>query len=154
MSQERVSTFASGMQRALYELVRSYEACDQACLAQHGVTAAQGYTLLALADHSDVTMNELSEAMGLASSTMTRMVDHLVRKGLVGRRHDDEDRRVVRVWLTAEGKRVRCALESERQYLMERVLGEIEENERPTVLSALQKVAKLIRKAMETCCNG
>lgn len=148
-----MGTFAARVQQLLYELIRKYEVCDQGCLARHGVTASQGYTLLAVPGAANVSMNQLSEAMGLANSTMTRIVDQLVHKGLVSRRHDDEDRRVVLIGLTAKGQQVRRALDSERQDLMQRVLGEIPADERATILFALEKLGELIGKALETCCN-
>ncbi len=85
-------SFAAALQRQIYELVRAHELCDRACLAQNGVTAAQGYTLLAFPEQGGMTMNALSDQMRLSSSTMTRMIDQLVQKGFVLRRPDDEDR--------------------------------------------------------------
>ncbi len=153
MNQVEMGPFAARVQQLLYELVRKHESCDQGCLARHGVTASQGYTLLAVPGASSVSMNELSEAMGLANSTMTRIVDQLVHKGLVSRKHDDEDRRVVRIWLTVKGQQTRRALDKERQDLMQRVLGEIPADERATILYALEKLGELIGKALETCRN-
>lgn len=149
-----VRAFATDLQQTLLKLMRNYESCDEMCVAQHGITATQGYTLLAFPNEADLSMNELSEQMGLASSTMTRMVDHLVRKGLVGRQHDEDDRRVVRVSLTSEGKRLRQELERERQQLMETVLEAIPEAERPVILRSLDKVASVIAQVMAHCCHS
>jgi MarR family transcriptional regulator, organic hydroperoxide resistance regulator len=49
-------------------------------------------------------MNELSEALSLTTSTVTRMVDNLVRDDLIERGHDQFDRRLVIVRLTNKGK--------------------------------------------------
>lgn len=35
---------------------------------------------------------------------VTRLIDRLVRKGLVRRERDERDRRVVRIYITAEGR--------------------------------------------------
>lgn len=144
--------FANKIQRLVYELVKNYELCDRMCLAQHEVTAAQAYTLLAFPPESDVSMNELSEAMGLANSTMTRMIDHLVRKGLADRRHDDADRRVVRVTLTAKGQEMRRTFEKERQQIYREVLADIQESDHPVIITSLEKVTKAIAAAMKKCC--
>lgn len=146
--------FAARVQRLLYQLIRDYERCDQMCVAQYGVTASQSYALLALPERFSMAMNELSEAMGLASSTMTRTVDQLVLKGLVHRQHDDEDRRVVRVGLTARGKQVRCDLEKALQEFFKQALDEIREDERPVIVDALEKVTELMGKGVRACCNG
>ena len=44
--------------------------------------------------------------MSLATSTMTRIVDNLVRDGYIERTQDPQDRRVVRVSLTEEGDKL------------------------------------------------
>lgn len=154
MTSNEPSAFATSLQRQLYRLVRAYELCDQACLAQNGVTASQGYTLLSLPEAGYLSMNDLSEAMRLASSTMTRYVDELVRKGLVQRRSDADDRRVVRVELTERGHEVRRTLESAMQDFFKQVLDEIQEDERPVLLRALEQVTKSIAKVFKNCCAG
>ena len=85
MSQATSTMFIMNVQRALEELIKNYERCEQMCAAQYGVTVAQSYALLALPREETVTMNDLSQSMGLANSTMTRMVDQLVAKGLAVR---------------------------------------------------------------------
>lgn len=149
MSSSR-DTFAAQIQRLLYKLVRSYELCDRVCLTQHDVTASQGYTLLALPPEGTVSMNELSEAMGLAGSTMTRMVDQLVSKRLVQRKPDDEDRRVVRVWLTERGREARRTLEQALQDFFKGALDDIREEERPTILRALERIVQSVEKGLGT----
>ncbi|MDD2695539.1 MAG: MarR family transcriptional regulator [Anaerolineales bacterium] len=133
--------------------MRNYELCSQACLARHGVTTSQGYTLLALPGKGTVSMNKLSEAMGLASSTMTRMVDQLVHNKLVWREPDEEDRRVVQVGLTSQGRQVQEALEQELQEFFKQVLGEMPREERPAVLHALETITHSIAKVRNLCCS-
>jgi len=151
-SQNKSFVFAARLQRQLYQLVRTYELCDQACLAQNGVTASQGYTLLSLPQEGTLSMNDLSEAMGLAGSTMTRYVDELVRKGFVQRKPDAEDRRVVRVELTNQGREVRSILEGALQDFYKQVLDEIPPDERVALLHALDLVSQAITKVFNSCC--
>jgi len=53
-----------------------------------------------------LTMGDLSRVLGVPFSTATRTVDWLVSNGYVQRLPDPEDRRVVRVELTAAGKKL------------------------------------------------
>ncbi len=135
-----LTSFAIRLQRLLHRMVRLYELCDRTCLVSKKVTAAQGYTLLALQPGKQISMNDLSEAMGLASSTMTRTVDGLVKNGLVQRKPGAEDRRVVRVWLTGRGADVRQTLEASLEGFFKGALGELRVTERTTVLQAMEKV--------------
>ena len=61
---------------------------------------------------------ELAEAMNVRPATVTGLTDRLVRQQLIERLADPQDRRVVRVALTAEGRRVVGEIETaSRAYL-------------------------------------
>jgi DNA-binding MarR family transcriptional regulator len=53
---------------------------------------------------SDATMGELVEYASTDKASMTRTIASLVASGLVRRKSDAEDRRVIRIELTAKGK--------------------------------------------------
>jgi len=152
MSANPLDSFAINLQRQVYRLVREYELCDQMCTGQYRVTASQGYTILTLPESESMTMNALSEAMGLANSTMTRMVDQLVDKGFVRREADGEDRRVVRVSLTAQGQETRRNLEQAQQYFFGQVLTEIPQDERHIFLQVLERIVAAIEKVRKNGC--
>lgn len=139
------------MASLIYQLSEDIEACDEACLTHCGVTASQGYTLLALPAGGSLSMNELSAAMNLASSTMTRMLDNLVRKGLAYREHDEADRRIVRVGLTAKGQKLQKAFAGEKQAIVKAVLFNIRRDEHQTILITLKKLSEAFRAVMEQC---
>jgi DNA-binding MarR family transcriptional regulator len=67
-----------------------------------------GFTQLAalyvLADGRTTTMSDLAEAIGRSPSATSRLVDGLVRRRLVERRPETEDRRQRTVWLTLRGQ--------------------------------------------------
>lgn len=149
MSRSESDTFPSKVQRQIYQLAKLYQFCDRVCLAEHGVGATQGYTLLSIPQKGSLTMNDLSNAMGLASSTTTRIVDQLVHKGLVRRKTDSADRRVVRVELTTRGRELWRTLDKELQDFFKQALGEIPADERHSIIHALTQVTKSIAKALE-----
>jgi MarR family transcriptional regulator, organic hydroperoxide resistance regulator len=62
--------------------------------------------LLSLYRADGQTISELGESVSLEKSTMTGLIDRMVRANLVGREADPADRRVLRVWLTDRGKAV------------------------------------------------
>ena len=148
------SNFAAEAQRLIHRLVKQYELCDRACLSQHGVTAAQGYTLLALPREDSVNMKQVSEAIGLAGSTMTRMIDQLVRKQLVCRKPDEEDRRVVLVHLSDKGREVRRIVEREIREFFNVALEEIPEDDYPIILGTLERVNHAMSRALEVFCTS
>jgi DNA-binding MarR family transcriptional regulator len=67
-----------------------------------------GFTQLAalyvLAEGSTTTVADLAEAIGRSPSATSRLVDGLVRRRLVERRHEVDDGRLRSVWLTPRGQ--------------------------------------------------
>ncbi len=151
MSQDESSIFTTLLQRQLGKLVRAYELCDQACSALLGVTPAQGYSLLSMPEKGYLSMNDLSKSLDLANSTMTRMVDQLAQKGLVRRKADAEDRRIVLVGLTEQGRVARATLEKEFQDFFGQVAAGFPEEERHIMLRALERVTVLLQEVYRSC---
>ena len=77
--------------------------------ARHGLEAWQ-YDVLATLRRSgkpyELTVGALLDSMMLASGTITHRIDRLEQRGLVERRSDPNDKRVVLVRLTTAGKRL------------------------------------------------
>jgi DNA-binding MarR family transcriptional regulator len=68
------------------------------------VTLTQYRSLVVIASRGPQGVASLAEAVAVTSPTASRLVDRLVRKGLVRRRGDPHDRRQVRVALTETGQ--------------------------------------------------
>ena len=81
-----------------HAVARSFEKA----LERHGVTIPQWVVLRVLYDR-ECSMNELSQAIHLDHGSTSRLVERLVQKKLVNRETTPEDRRAVRVSLTAAG---------------------------------------------------
>jgi DNA-binding MarR family transcriptional regulator len=65
----------------------------------------QQYRALAvLASQEDRRPVDLARALGVTASTTTTLCDRLVRKGLISRRHDGNDRRTIFLSVTAKGR--------------------------------------------------
>jgi DNA-binding MarR family transcriptional regulator len=91
-----------------------------------GLTSARVFTLLAFNSREIMKMKELSEALSLTSSTMTRMIDNLVKEGLVERGHEPRDRRLVIVKLTNEGKRLTDNIKVYKEKYFKSVMDNVE----------------------------
>jgi DNA-binding MarR family transcriptional regulator len=78
-----------------------------------GLTLAQFHLLAPLHEAGELPVGEVALAAGIATPTATRMLDGLTRAGIVTREHSSADRRVVKIGLTAKGKRlVRAKLQT------------------------------------------
>jgi DNA-binding MarR family transcriptional regulator len=94
-----------------------------AAFVEHGLQSHEFDVLAALrrrGEPFEMTAGELGAATYVTSGTMTSRLDRLVARKLVVRRSDDDDGRLVRVCLTAAGRRrvdgaMTALLESERE---------------------------------------
>ena len=75
-------------------------------LAPLKLTAVQGLVLAFLNEQDGLTPAELGKRVRLDSATMTGVLARLEKSGLAERRKDREDRRSVRIRLTAQGRRM------------------------------------------------
>jgi DNA-binding MarR family transcriptional regulator len=68
-----------------------------------GLTMTQLRVLFMLREESGASAGSLAERLSVTPSTVTRIVDRLVRQKLVRRETDDGDRRLVRHYLSSAG---------------------------------------------------
>jgi len=73
-------------------------------LDMHGLTSAQWGPLMRLRTTGGSTVAELARWLQVDAGAMTRLLDRLEKKGLCKRVRSTEDRRVVKVELTADGE--------------------------------------------------
>jgi DNA-binding MarR family transcriptional regulator len=100
-------------------------------------------TLTLIGQNPGISQTMLSEANGRKKSSMTPVLEDLVRRGLVSRHRTDEDRRSYRLSLTPAGirtlaKLMACARRHERN--LDRIIGL---RERTRLLHVLKRIAKI-----------
>jgi len=76
------------------------------------ITPPQWGALELLLAQDGMTIGAMSQKRGVDAPAATGMITRLEQMGLVERRHDREDRRVVKVYLTAEGRDISHTLVS------------------------------------------
>ena len=145
--------FANEVRDLISSISGCFESYEKACGAFMGVTTSQAGAILAFPAKGGLTMNELSKAVNLDISTMTRMVDQLVEKGLVERQTDPKDRRVVRVGLTENGAELRKKLEDALQSFYTSSLNDFPKKEQGEILRNLQHLNEAISASLEECCK-
>lgn len=106
-----------------------------------GITPVQLQALAVLAG-GDVRMRELARRLGLAASTVTRLVDRLEAAGLAERRLRRPDRRSVLVGLTETGRDALRAVRRRVRSVMAELLTELTPHEQGELLRLLTKVGE------------
>jgi DNA-binding MarR family transcriptional regulator len=88
--------------RASYVIYREFAAEVKAS----GLSSLEWRVLASLADSDGVTIGELAAAVLAKQPTLTKLVERMVRQGLVAKRDDASDRRRTLVFGTPLGRRV------------------------------------------------
>ena len=87
------------------------------------VTLTQYRSLVVLASRGPQSMAALAEAVGVTAPTASRLCERLVKKGLVRRRTDRNDRRQVRIGLTEAGRHLVDTVSTRRRQEISRAPG-------------------------------
>ena len=86
------------------EVIRRY----RPYLDELDLTYTQYITLMVLWAEDGASVKELGKRLMLDSGTLTPMLKSMEQKGLIKRRRDDSDERVLRVYLTEEGRNMKA----------------------------------------------
>ena len=119
-----------------------------------GVPMSQAMVLQTLEgnDHGQ-RMSEVAEALGVAQSTATRLVEPLVRDEQVRREPAPDDGRAVVIRLTPKGRRSAAELSHLSRRWSEGVLQRIPSGERDQVIRALETVIEAVNDCCTTGCE-
>ncbi len=93
----------------------------------------------------DLRMRELAHRLGLAESTVTRLVDRLEAAGLAERRSQRPDRRSILVGLSVGGSETLAAIRKRLRALLQELLAALPAQEQRELLRLLAKLADTIR---------
>lgn len=105
-------------------------------------------TLMRLSNGS-CSVSELARHQAVSLPTMSRSVDMLVRRKLLERTIDEQDRRQMRVRLTPEGKDVVADVWRRSERHVGRILEDLSVDEQGSVLAALDVLERLLNSPEE-----
>lgn len=134
-------------------LVQKILAMDRAEKYCYGVTLSQAYVINSLQRKEILSMNELSQEMGLATSTLTRVVDVLVRDEIVCRNANGQDRRKVCTCLTDRGKELAAKLQACSEQFWSKIFSTLPDEIKKQVPGNLAAILQAIEGAGQTCCS-
>ena len=89
---------------SVHRIARELRILHNENLEKKGITFSQFRVLRALWKEDGLTQKEIQERLDIKPSSVTGLIDLLVKKGLVSRRPDERDARLNRVFVTHEGE--------------------------------------------------
>ncbi|HVR53510.1 MAG TPA: MarR family transcriptional regulator [Pseudorhodoferax sp.] len=132
--------------RACFQLLSLAASIDRDCaalLAPHGLSEGRFVLLFLLQAAPDgLAPNLLAEQAGVTRATVTGLLDGLEREGLAERHADAQDRRALRVRLTARGQAVAEQVFAQHGRWIAGLFADLSGAERQQLAGLLDKVAR------------
>jgi len=98
------------------------------------------HLLLYMKDGGKTRVTDLSDMMMVSKPTASRMINTLCDKGLVRKKTDERDRRLVFLMLTAKGDRVLSEIQARQREMLSRLLGKMTVSEMRAFLETVEKI--------------
>ena len=111
------------------------------------LTLVQFGCLLALSDGTVRTVGQVSAKLGRSMSATSRLLEQLVRRELVERAEDPDDRRSKHMTISAAGRRLLMTMMRKRAQAELRLLDYLTDEERPVALRGLELLREAARRA-------
>lgn len=107
---------------------------------QQGLRVPEWRVLACLVDHDGEMITRLAEFSLIEQSRLTRIIDQMDERGLVSRRSDAQDKRRVRVYLTAKGKKLSTRLVEQARLHEKEMLADFKSDDGQAIKDALRKL--------------
>ncbi len=131
--------------RALRRIMHCVEQYSKRLATDNQITAPQLICLMEIAQGGPLTATAISRAVHLSPSTVVGIIDRLEEKKWVTRVRGTEDRRVIYVSATAEGKKLLERAPSPLQKTLADALNGLPELEQATIALSLERVVALMQ---------
>lgn len=114
-----------------------------------GFSIVGAHLVALLETEGEVPMSRLAEALDVALPNATGIVGRLAERGIVERRHGEEDRRVVLVRLTDAGHQLIGEMEQARRARLHRLISTMDDEQRERLMQAVQDLRTAARSLTE-----
>lgn len=106
----------------------------------NGIVTSHGDIIYALLQTPRMTMAEIANKIGRDKSTVTALIDKLVKLGYVVKERDSQDTRVVYVALTNTGRDLEPIFEAISAKVLAVFYSDVSENEKENLTKILSKI--------------
>ncbi len=109
-------------------------------IKSYGVSITEFTILEALYHKGDLTVNQICDAVLINSGSMTYVIDKLQQRGLLERITSEEDRRVIHVRITNQGKELMDDIFPQHEKVIEKVFKDVSPEELESVIDILKRI--------------
>jgi DNA-binding MarR family transcriptional regulator len=105
-----------------------------------GISAPEFNIMVILSEHDDVSSRDINKTTGMDKATITRALDRLIDKAHISRTKSKEDNRLIKLKLTAKGKRAFVQIEENALAWEREFVKGVKINELNSLLNILSKL--------------
>ena len=124
----------------LAQFSQAYRTLSDAFMEQITMHRAQATVLCKLFMQDGLTQSEIAQQLAVQGATVTDMLQRMEENKLVTRRRDPEDNRLVRVYLTEEGRKRERAITEQFLKLESHIFETFDEHERAQLRHLLTRM--------------
>ena len=119
---------------------KSFRAATDAALRKHGLRLGQNLLLAVLWENDGQTPGTIAAKVNVMTPTIVKMANRMAAAGLLTRRRDTRDNRLVRLYLTGAGRDLREPVEKELHDLELQLTAGLEPDEVAILIRLLRRV--------------
>ena len=138
---------AAELQQALLRVLKSLVFRDGPPAALAELPLSQMRCAYVIAEHEGEKMQDLAHRMQVTLPALSQIVDRLVKRGLVERRADPEDRRISRLHPSESMRSLIRSGNDTRQERTQRIIGRMRPQDVESAIAAINRVASAAEEA-------
>lgn len=127
-------------QAAFWAAKRAMAEAGEEAFQRHGVRSGQQWILKCLWHEDGLTPGETARRLDLATPTVTKAAMRMEAAGLLDRRPDPRDARLVRLHLTPRGQALEDRIAAEMRILSDRALAGLPEPDVSSLICGLRRI--------------
>jgi MarR family transcriptional regulator, organic hydroperoxide resistance regulator len=127
---------------------KTFRAVMEVALRRHGLHLGQNLVLAALAERDGQTPGEIAATLNVTTPTIVKMANRMAVAGLLIRRRDHPDNRLVRLYLTTVGRRLCRPVTRELERVDGHLTAGLSKAERRMLLTLLTRVSDNARELL------
>lgn len=139
------------VREVLQLLVRRFGLLQKDSAQCCGVSVIQSHIIYEVSRRSSLSLNELSEALCVDASTLSRQVQQLVENGLMNRIPDQKDRRYVALSLTTAGEMQGEAIAKSMEDYIQSIFQNVPDDKITQVLESLRILSDAMSMSPNCC---
>ena len=146
MSNLSLSEFSDQLVEIMPFIAREFYKKQTSEFYKMKITLPQFVVLEILHREGQSRMTDLARSINVSTAAMTGIVDRLVRDGYVERASDPDDRRIIKIGLTAKGGSAVKNIIDQRKQIFSRIFGVLSQEDREEYLKILLSVRDRLKE--------